>query len=137
MIKIMVVDDNTDIRMAVHIFLSAKGYQVIDAENGSKCLELLETQTPDLVLLDLMMPGISGWDVHAVMKNNPATKNIPVIFLTALASKEGKVAKPFEKFKTSSPAVVDVDLDNYIQKPFDLHKLLDKITETLMRKSNK
>ena len=80
---VMIVDDEQDIVTSVGQVLEANGYKVIQAIGGKECLIKLHEATPDLVLLDIMMPEMSGWDVAAKIKENPAWNAIPIIFLTA------------------------------------------------------
>ena len=80
--KILVVDDNSDIVDLFNIVLSRKGYTVTKAGGGGQCLEILKTSTPDLVLLDIMMEPMDGWETLTQIKSNARTKSVPVIMLT-------------------------------------------------------
>jgi len=117
---ILVVDDDPDIIYTVkkRFEVLDSNYKILSVENGEKCLKLLKNKKlPDIILLDVMMPGISGWDVAAELKKNPKWKNIPVIFLTAKSD-------PFSK--TFGGIVVE----DYITKPFefmDLKKSIDRL----------
>jgi len=81
--KILVVEDQTELLKLECILLSSLGYDVKGAENGEKALEQIASETPDLVLLDVMMPGIDGFQVCERIKSNEATRHIPVIMVTA------------------------------------------------------
>jgi putative two-component system response regulator len=107
--KIMIVDDNPDLLYIIKKRLEnqTNGYEVICAESGKECFKSLKKgKIPDLVLLDIMMPEMSGWDVLAKLRNNPTWNNIPVFFLTAktddtskglgILTSEGYVTKPFD-----------------------------------------
>jgi len=84
MAKIMVVDDDSMIRNLVRMLLEEKGYEVMESENGLDCLEkLIEGERPDLILLDVMMPKMDGWEVSRRIKTNEVLKDIPICILTA------------------------------------------------------
>ncbi len=108
--KVMVVDDEEDIRLTVGQILEVSGYEVITAETGMDCLEKLERERPDLVILDIMMPGMSGWDVAARIKENDDWNNIPIVFLTA-------------KGDDMSVGMGGLASEEYIVKPFDVQRL--------------
>ncbi len=114
--KVVVVDDNPDVIFSVKSGLEgvSEDYQIIGVESGQKCLEFLETQMPDLILLDIMMPGLSGWATYDKIKENPTWKHIPVVFLTARTDRVAKDAGGFLG-------------DDYIEKPFDIHDLKTRI----------
>ena len=116
--KILVVDDEPDILFTVGQMLEMSGYDVVKAEDGKKCLDELEKCIPDLVLLDIMMPEISGWDVAAQIKENPKWNNIPIIFLTA-------------KGDTMSIGMGGLASEDYIVKPFDIADLKERIERIL------
>ena len=86
--KILIVDDEKDVLMVLEKRLVDSGYAVIKSENGKEALIQAETETPDLIVLDVMMPGMDGVSVAETLKNNQTTKEIPVIFLTCLITKE-------------------------------------------------
>jgi CheY-like chemotaxis protein len=90
MIKIMVVDDEPDIVYLVSKMLKKEGYEVIEAFSGSRALEKLKKTTPDLILLDVMMPGLNGWETAKAIKSDPATRSIPIAMLTVKSSEEDK-----------------------------------------------
>ena len=116
--KIMVVDDNKDIRTSVHQILEICGYEVIEAEDGMDCLKRLEQGQPDLVILDIMMPGMNGWDVAAHIKQNEQWNSIPIVFLTA-------------KGDDMSMGLGGLASEEYIVKPFDVHQLIDCVNRIL------
>ena len=88
---VLVVDDDPDLRALAHVQLGDGGFEVIQASNGRECLALASTHTPDVILLDIMMPGMNGAEVLAALSGDPVTKDIPVVFVSALASPEDKV----------------------------------------------
>jgi CheY-like chemotaxis protein len=116
--KIMVVDDNKDIRISVHQILEICGYEVIEAEDGMNCLKQLEQGHPDLVILDIMMPGMSGWDVAARIKQNEKWNSIPIVFLTA-------------KGDDMSMGLGGLASEEYIVKPFDVNQLIECVNRIL------
>jgi len=116
--KIMVVDDEPDILFTVGQMLEMNGYDVVKVKNGNECLDKLHEGVPDLVLLDIMMPEVSGWDVAAKIKENPEWANIPIIFLTA-------------KGDTMSIGMGGLASEDYIVKPFDIKDLKDRIEKIL------
>ena len=123
---IYIVDDDPDITHSVKWimeYLSPEKYILICIENGSKCLELLEAnQIPDLILLDIIVPGMSGWMLSDRLRENPSWSNIPIIFLTARRDDFAE-----EVGKTLSK--------DYIIKPFDIHDLKTRI-EKVLKESN-
>jgi len=81
--KILLVDDEIDTLLPLKLSLEAEDYLVLGASNGFEALELAKTNIPDLILLDIMMPGMDGYEVCAQLKKDPVMRNIPVIMLTA------------------------------------------------------
>jgi CheY-like chemotaxis protein len=119
---ILVVDDEPDILLTVAQTLEIYGYNVVKAKNGQECIEKLcqMGDNPDLVLLDIMMPEISGWDVAAKIKENPDWKEIPIVFLTA-------------KGDTMSIGMGNLAAVDYIVKPFDVKDLKQRIERILKK----
>jgi len=115
---ILVVDDEPDILLTVSQMLEMYGYNVLKARNGQECIEKLCEVKPDLVLLDIMMPEISGWDVAAKIKENPEWKEIPIVFLTA-------------KGDTMSIGMGNLAAVDYIVKPFDVRDLKERLDKIL------
>jgi two-component system, OmpR family, alkaline phosphatase synthesis response regulator PhoP len=121
---ILVVDDYSDIVVSVKQVLEdpTGDYQVIAADSGEKCLQILEQDSPlpDLILLDIMMPGMSGWDVAARIKQNDRWRNVPIVFLTA-------------KGDDMSIGIGHLASEDYIVKPFDIMKLKDCVKRILQQ----
>ena len=88
---VLVVDDDPDLRALARIQLGDGGFDVIQAANGHECLALASTHSPDVILLDIMMPGMDGSEVLTALSGDPVTKDIPVVFVSALSSPEDKV----------------------------------------------
>jgi len=109
---ILVVDDNEDVARITASFLTAKGYAVVVASDGVRALELAAQHPPDCVLLDLMMPRMSGIEVLNRLKQEPATSSIPVILVTA----KGRDEDVLSGYKEGA--------DYYITKPFSSQQLI-------------
>ena len=119
--KIVYVEDELEIIDLVKLILSRKGYEVIGAAGGREGLDTIREVVPDLVLLDLMMPDIEGWDVYQQMRADDATRHIPVIVVTAKAQNIDKVL-----------GLHIAKVNDYISKPFspqDLVNSVDKVFE--------
>ncbi len=110
--KILAVDDEKHIVRLVQINLQKEGYEVITASNGREALEQVEREKPDLVIMDVMMPEMGGFEALQEMKANEATSTVPVIMLTAKAQD----ADVFEGWKSGA--------DLYLTKPFNPQELL-------------
>jgi CheY-like chemotaxis protein len=119
--KILIADDEVPIRLLIHSTLESEEYHIIESENGpdtvAKCLE----ERPDLLILDLMMPGISGEEVCKKIRSDPRTKSIPIIILTGRGRLSEDEAKLF-------------DANIYLTKPFSPLELLDSVSKILNRK---
>lgn len=109
--KILVVDDDKTVRFMVAHTLAKNGHQVVEAEDGEQGLQKVVAEKPDLVLLDVMMPGMNGLEVCSQLKNNATTKSIPVFMLT------GKTQVQDIEEALAAGA------DNYISKPIDPNRL--------------
>jgi len=109
---ILVVDDDTPIRSLLRQELSDAGYQVQEAANGKAALDMVRLNKPDLIILDVMMPEINGFDVAAVLKNDPATMDIPIIILSIVQDKERGYR---------------IGVDRYLTKPINTEKLFHEV----------
>lgn len=114
-ITILVVDDTTTNLQVLFDLLQVQGYRVATANNGEAALERLESFLPDLILLDVMMPGINGFETCCRIKNNSRTEDIPIIFMTALSD-------PMDKVKGLGMGAVD-----YVTKPFQHEEVIVRI----------
>ena len=120
--KILIVDDDMDTRLVLEKGLSAEGYAVIAAYNGNNALSLVSSKPPDLIILDSVLGDMPGEEVATKLREDPKTKNIPIIFLSALFSK--KEVNEVEKGHVFD----DVKM---FAKPYDMEKLLTAIEELL------
>jgi two-component system alkaline phosphatase synthesis response regulator PhoP len=118
--KIMVVDDEENLVELVKAILEVEGYDIITASNGSECLEKLKAAKPDLLLLDMMMPGMSGRETCERIRKDPKTKGLKVAFLT--------VARFSEVGKDILKKLNAVD---YITKPFDNKDLVKRVKKAV------
>jgi two-component system cell cycle response regulator DivK len=116
---ILVIEDQEDNRRIMHDLFTSKGYEVIEAVNGIDGVSVAETYHPDLILLDIQLPGIDGYEVTRRIKANPKIKNIPIIVVTSYAL-SGDDVKAFE-----------AGCDAYVAKPFSPRELLAKVREYL------
>jgi len=116
--KIMVVDNEPDIVDLTRTVLEIGGYQVIPAYSGEECLNKINEEEVDLILLDIMMPGMSGWDVFNRIKQQNI--DIKVAFMSVLEISEKR-----------KQVLLDEGLSDYIMKPFDKDTLLDKVDKML------
>lgn len=119
--KILVIDDDKAINELVKINLELIGYKVIQALDGIKGFALVKQELPNLVVLDVMMPEVDGYTVAQRIRQNPETKNIPILMLTALSQIDDKV-KGF-----------DIGVDDYLTKPFEMEELKVRIRALLKR----
>ena len=111
---ILIVDDELLIVQVVGALLKQNGYKILEASSGQESLEILKKSKPDLILLDIMMPGMDGWDVIEKIKGNKNLEKIPVVFLTA-------------KIDPISRSMGSLASTDYITKPFDNKDLLRRI----------
>ena len=117
--RILVVDDEIYIVHILDFSLGMEGYEVITALDGEQALEKLKTEKPDLIVLDIMMPKLDGYEVCKAIKSSPETRHIPVILLSA----KGR--------NVDQKLGFDVGADDYITKPFSPRKLVDRINALL------
>jgi two-component system response regulator VicR len=121
--KVVCVEDEQEMIDLIRLILSRKGFEVIGANGGRQGLETIRAEKPDVVLLDLMMPEMDGWQVYQQLKADPSTAEIPVIVVTAKAQNIDKVL-----------GLHIAKVDDYIPKPFSLQELVDRIEAVLKRK---
>jgi len=117
--RILVVDDEPDTRRLVRIALERRGYLVADASNGEDAFDLAKSEPFDLVLLDIMMPRVSGYEVFQRLRAHPATRAVKVVFLTA----KGQVDEVDYGFALGA--------EGYIVKPFSVKDLVQVVAEAI------
>lgn len=116
--KIMTVDDEPDIRFMVRRILEKAGYEVIEARNGEECLEKLKKEKPDLILLDVMMPGLNGWETLKKIRAKEEWKSIPIAMVT--------VKSLLPELQSRNMGIEE--LVDYVEKPFTRETLLNRVT---------
>lgn len=114
------IEDEPEMIDLVKLILEARGFQVTGAEGGRSGVKTVRDMIPDVILLDLMMPDMDGWEVYHQLKADEATKNIPVIVITAKAQNIDKVL-----------ALLIAKVEDYISKPFTPQELVDSLAKVL------
>ena len=112
MLKILLVDDDPNIRQLVNLYLQKEGFEVMMADRGDEALKMLKASPPNLILLDIMLPGMDGWQVCREVRK---ISNIPIIMLTAKDETFDKVLG------------LELGADDYVAKPFDMKELVARI----------
>ena len=123
--KILIVEDEQDIRDLLIFNLQKEGFKVESADNGDSALSLIRKNNFDLILLDLMLPGIGGFDLTRILKNDKKTSETPILMLTA-KGEESDIVKGLE-----------LGADDYMTKPFSIKVLVARINKILIKSSNR
>jgi DNA-binding response OmpR family regulator len=118
--RVVCIEDEPEMIDLVRLILGRKGYEVIGANGGIEGLDAVRRERPDIILLDLMMPDMDGWEVYQQIKADPALKQIPVVVVTAKAQSIDKVL-----------GLHIAKVDDYITKPFGPQELLESIEKIL------
>ena len=121
---ILYVEDNPDNRMLVRRILMSQDYALLEAKNAFEAINILQTERPDLILMDINMPDMDGYTLTARIKSLPGFERIPILALTANVMRG-------DKEKT-----LEAGCDGYIQKPLDIDQLTREIEKFLSRRSN-
>jgi phosphate regulon transcriptional regulator PhoB len=121
MSKILIVDDEPDITEIVKYNLEKEGFRTIIVRDGNEALQSTRNNAPDLIILDLMLPGINGLEVCRILKRNPETENIPIIMLTAKTEESDRVVG------------LEMGADDYMTKPFSVRELAARVRTVLRR----
>lgn len=116
--KILIADDEAEIRDVLHLYLEIEGYEVVEAENGPEALDMIRKEEPDLVILDIMMPGLDG---YRVLRNIREKNNVPVIMLSAKDADADKILG------------LDLGADDYITKPFGPLEAVARVKSNIRR----
>jgi len=118
--RILIVDDEPELRNVIQLILNLDGYETLTARGGAECLDLLAQQSVDLIVLDLMMPKVDGWEVLRQLKSQGRADAIPVVLLTAKD-------QPIDKML----GLKVFGVTDYITKPFDKTDLLNRVAKAL------
>ncbi len=118
--RILVVDDESSIRRLLNVALTGRGFEVLEAEDGLQALGLIAAEKPDLVVLDVMMPGMTGHQVHDKLRQNPETKELPILFLSAAGT-----------FEEQHREIAADPFSDYLPKPFKPSEVADHISAML------
>lgn len=120
---ILIADDDPEILTMLGIRLSKKGYEVLEAVDGTQTLNLARKRKPDLVLLDVMMPGRNGWEVAKELRADDEFSNVGIVMLTAIGERVNEMTSPL------------YGADAYVDKPFDFAELEAKIKQVLAERA--
>lgn len=121
MANILVVDDEKEICNILELVLSGEGHKVFLAHDGKEALKRMYNVSPDIMILDIKMPGMNGYEVYQRVKQDPFFKGLPILFLSSESPKENELSG------------YDAETDAYITKPFKLNEIVAKVT-TLIKK---
>ena len=121
--KILIVDDEINIRELIKFNLEKTGYRTLEAADGNEAMMMVKSEQPDLLVLDLMLPGIDGLEVCRLLKGNKDTAGIPIIMLTARSEEVDKIIG------------LELGADDYLTKPFSPRELVARIKAVLRRSS--
>ena len=124
-VRILVVDDEPDVLELVVFHLKKENYKVAIADTGDKALRMAVEQVPSLLILDLMLPGINGLEICKLLKQNPKTRDIPIIMLTARAGEEDRILG------------LELGAHDYVTKPFSPRELILRVNNLLLLKTSK
>src|SRR5574341_563253 len=117
MAKVLLIDDNVDMQKMLSVVLKKQGHEVVNADRGQQGIELATSQPFNVVVLDVMMPDMNGYDVCRILRADPRTRDTPIIILTARAQ------------PVDHQAALDAGADAYLAKPVDITDLHNKIQE--------
>lgn len=120
--KVLIVDDHPSSRMTAASLLAIEGYEVLEADSGQLALELVSMASPDLILLDVMMPGIDGYEVCRRLKQDEQTRLIPIVFVTALNDRRARLKG------------IEAGGDDFLSKPFDQLELSARVRSLVRQK---
>lgn len=127
--NILIVDDNKDLTEIYCTRLTIEGFNAVIANNSEKALEQIQKLKPDLILLDIIMPGLKGPELFAKLKENPETKNIKIVFMTAYAS----IATPWGEMATEKH-IKEIGADGFLRKEMPLENFISVIKRLLEEK---
>src|SRR4051794_35567871 len=113
--RILAVDDTSQNLKVLDAMLTSRGYTLVTARSGEEALAMVDEAAPDLVLLDVVMPGLSGYEVARRLRTTPATHFLPIVMITALQAQEEKVK------------AIEAGADDFLTKPINQHELLARV----------
>lgn len=119
--RVLLVDDEVQLRRVMRDLLEREGYTVFEASDGAEALEQVDVQAPDILVLDLNLPGLDGYGVISQLRSRPGTENLPIIVLTARGDEENEVR------------VFELGADDFLSKPFRARALSARIQAVLAR----
>lgn len=128
MARIFLVDDDPDFVEATATILESKGHEVVKLYDGDECLEKLKEVTPDLIVLDVMMPRLDGYKVCKILKGDPKYEKIPVLLLTAVAAN-------IPTTRYTQLQGMETEADDYVDKPVEPEELVRRVEMLLKRTS--
>jgi CheY-like chemotaxis protein len=117
--RILIVDDERRNRQLLEVMLGGEGYELVSAGSGQEALEMVKSDPPDLILLDVMMPGMNGYEVAATLKVDPGTRHIPIIILTALDDRNSRIHG------------LSAGAEEFLTKPVNRHELCLRVRNLL------
>jgi len=117
--KILIADDESDIHRIVHAALDGNGYTLIDAEDGDQALEMALVERPDMVILDVMMPGLNGWELARYFRSKPELRQMGILMLTGIGETLNDLTSPL------------YGADAHLDKPFDIDELEQVVAQVL------
>jgi two-component system alkaline phosphatase synthesis response regulator PhoP len=123
--KVLVIEDEPENQLVIRMILETEGFDVAQVEDGYQALAAARAERPDLILLDVMMPDINGFDVFDQLRHDDDTRHVPVIMLTALAQ------------RWDVERAVLAGVDDYVLKPFEPHDLLKSIRSVLEKRERR
>jgi len=123
---ILIVDDDPDILEGILTILETQPYRTATARDGKKCMEMIAQETPDLLILDLLMPRMDGWGVIREMRNNPAYLKVPIIVLTTVIEDASR-----RRYELETGMAMDVQ--DYVQKPARPDDLIQRIERLIAK----
>ena len=121
--RLLLIDDDPNLILLVKDYLEFRGYEVITAENGREALEVLEQETPDMIICDVMMPEMDGYSLVSAIRQDPKTSWIPVLFLSAKGQSQDRVKG------------LNIGADVYMVKPFEPEELVAQVESSLKQAS--
>src|SRR5262245_9196373 len=119
---ILVADDDPQILSMVAMRLGSRGYKVLEARDGAEAMKMAREETPDLVVLDVMMPNMNGWEVARALRQDPQLRDVGIVMLTAIGEHINELTSPL------------YGADEYIDKPFDFSDLEQKVALVLKKR---